>query len=101
MYLKIITSKSIVSVNLFVGDSKLKFTSVVYFTGTTLGSIQNVDWYLKILEYTYFLPIFKICICLFCTNSVKTFNRYSMPNIVFKKNVFVFKCYAPYKSVVH
>jgi hypothetical protein len=38
-----ITCKSIVSVNFFVEDSELKFTSVVYLIGTTLGSIQNVD----------------------------------------------------------
>lgn len=42
-----ITCKSIVSVNLLKGDSKLKFSSVVYLIGTILGSIQNVDRYLK------------------------------------------------------
>jgi len=39
----IITCKSIVSVNLLMGDSKLKFSSVVNLTGTILGSIQSVD----------------------------------------------------------
>lgn len=38
-----ITCKSIVSVNLLMGDSKLKFNSVVYLIGTILGSIQNID----------------------------------------------------------